>query len=144
MKDQQQGLMEEDIFQEEIPAEVSETENQIKTATQKTLPNPQKALLRFKNYVLHLKRPKIISIVTLLILIIVIYFALALLSTRKQEETPTNIITESTKPSTQVPIDSKLAEIAKRIETYNKKFDNLDSYSTKLPPPSIDLEIEFN
>ena len=141
MKDQQQGLMEEEIMTEELgqSEESQQTPDAKKTSKfqiKNLLTTTQKIAFRFK-------KPKIVTLAFLFILLITIYSALALLSKRNQQEIPSVPTVELTSPSPQASIDSKLAEITKKVENYNKKLENLDNYSTKLTPPIVDLKVEF-
>jgi len=141
MKDQQQGLMEEEIITEELgqreeSQQTPDAKKISKFQIKNLLTTTQKIALRFK-------KPKIATLVLLFIFLIAIYSALALLSKRNQQEIPSVPTVELTSPSPQASIDSKLTEITKKVENYNKKLENLDSYSSKLTPPIVDLEIEF-
>lgn len=110
------------------------------------IPTPQQqmgtALQNVKSKLPKLSRGKVLTLVILLVTLIVVILALNLMSQKQKEQ-------EVTAPD-QTPVESPQAstnpsneEIARRVNEYNAKLDNMQNYSEKLQYPIVDLEISF-
>ena len=140
MKDQEIGLMENEIVEEEnVSTPTPKTDEKTK---KKIKIYPANILGFLKSLVFSFKKPKIITLFILFASIIVIYAGLTLLSVKQKDEKPNIAKIEAESPSPQATVDPNLAQIQKRVEEYNQKLDNLAS--PKRPSaPQVDLNIKF-
>ena len=89
------------------------------------------------------KKPKIVSLIILLLTLVVISLALTLMDNKKKEEKPPEIPLEITSPTPSPSTDPSLETINKRVTLYNQKLDELEDYRKKLNYPIVDLDISF-
>ncbi|OGD88570.1 hypothetical protein A2693_03650 [Candidatus Curtissbacteria bacterium RIFCSPHIGHO2_01_FULL_40_12] len=142
MKDEQTGLMEEEILKEEekfaTPMQPDNKEDKIKS---------KRAPIRLydlaKKAALSIKRPKIITLFLLFAIILAIYTALALLASKRQPEEITQTTIETSSPSPEVVTDPALIKIANDIDNFKLELDKQEGFSSDLFPPILDLEISF-
>jgi len=126
------GPMEQEIITEE---NISEPVNQKNECPKLKLP-------KIKIH-LTLKKPKLITLVSLVGLIFVIYLGLLLLSSKGQDEIVTAPPPLTTTTSPKSLINPQFADLSKEIETYNNQLDNFRDYQKKLAPPQVQLDISF-
>src|SRR3989344_3634738 len=126
------GPMEQEIITEENISEPVNQKNE----------GPKLKLPKIKIH-LTLKKPKLITLVSLVGLIFVIYLGLLLLSSKDQDEIVTAPPPLTTTTSPKSMINPQFADLSKKIESYNNKLDNLDDYQKKLALPQVQLDISF-
>jgi len=132
MKDEQQGLMEEEIFKEE-----QEIVSDIPPKTESKIPkkNLKQITIHFteilKKIIFSAKKPKMISLIAIVLIIIVISLAFNLLSKRS----------DITLPSPQTNLDPVIAEISNKTEEFSKNINKIDIDFNKLAPPTIDYNL---
>lgn len=140
MRDQEIGLMESEIVEEEnTSTPTSKTDEKTK---KKIKIHPANILGFLKNLVFSFKKPKIITLFILFASIIVVYAGLTLLSVKQKETEPSIAKIEAESPSPQATIDPDLAQIQKRVEEYNQKLNNLTSLK-RPAAPQVNLNIKF-
>lgn len=133
MKEEEFGPIEQEIIKEEAPETNPKTSSANKVS---------QIISRISKVIFLFKKPKIITLLILVLSIIVIYFALTLLGQKQKEGSLLPKIQE-TQPSPETSQDPTLAGIAQKVQNYSKKIDNLESYRKKLMKPIVDLEINF-
>ena len=126
------GPMEQEIITEENISEPVNQKNE----------GPKLKLPKIKIH-LTLKKPKLITLVSLVGLIFVIYFGLLLLSSKDQDEIVTAPPPLTTTTSPKSLINPQFADLSKEIETYNNQLDNFRDFQKKLAPPQVQLDISF-
>ena len=132
MNSESSGPMEQEIITEEnLPNEEIEKKKDRKIKLPKI-----KIHLTFK-------KPRLITLVILVGLIVVIYLGLILLSSKDQNEivTAPPLVTTTTSPKSS--INPQFADLSKKIETYINKLDNFRDYQKKLAAPQVQLDISF-
>ena len=142
MKNFQEGLMEEEIINEEMP----ETDpSGLAPAPQKRLivKSQEKLLALLKNITGYLKKPKIITLVLLGLIAIVVYLGLNLLSRKNEEAAVDNTPKAVTSTSPQASINPKTAGITREIDNFKSKLENSPVDTAQLDPPKVDLNITF-
>ena len=132
--------MEQEIVKEE---NITPQENETAKNPPKLNVQPKKILERLKIIALHLKRPKLITIIILFSTLVVIAIALNLLSKKNQEEILSPPAIQTNSPSPQASGDISTQNITQRVKTYNSKLESLDNYQQKLQRPIVDLDISF-
>ena|SRR3989344_4065499 len=98
---------------------------------------------KLKNFLLHLKRPKPITLIILFVTVILISIALNFLSKTNKEEAVTPAAFQSGSPSPNSSVDPGTENIAQRVKVYTEKLNSLKSFQTDLPKPIVDLDISF-
>ena len=142
MKDEQQGLMEEEIFKEE-----QEIVSDIPPKTESKIPkkNLKQITIHFaeilKKIIFSAKKPKIISLIAIVLIIIVISLAFNLLSQRNEDSTFDQPRSDLTLPSPQTNLDPVIVEISNKTEEFSKNINKIDIDFNKLAPPTIDYNL---
>ena len=142
MKDEQQGLMEEEIFKEE-----QEIVSDIPPKTESKIPkkNLKQITIHFaeilKKIIFSAKKPKMISLIAIVLIIIVISLAFNLLSKRNEDSIFDQPRSDITLPSPQTNLDPVIAEISNKTEEFSKNINKIDIDFNKLAPPTIDYNL---
>lgn len=136
------GPIEEDILIEDTEEKEEESQSPKKNAAKIPKIDLQKLLLSTPNFFLKSPKKKFTALALVLGIIIVIYTGLLLLSIKnpsqnKQESEPEQ------SPKTQTQEEKTISELARKIEEYNIRLNNLDNYSQKLAQPIVNLDIGF-
>lgn len=143
MKDEQTGLMEEEILKEEEQTTAFK-QAQMEQKKKKTAKLSLQLFYNFaKKVVLGFKRPKIITLVLLFSAVVVIYTALALLASKKQPEEIIQPTVELSSPSPKTITDPTLLKIAQDVNKFKSELVKQEGFSGDLLPPILDLDISF-
>ncbi len=136
------GLMEQEIINEENTKIVPPPVQQQNQKSQTTKIQPQKIFSAFKNILISSRKPKLVTLILLFIMILVVYFALILLSQRQKEipQVP-SLTTQNFSPKTSQ--NPQVSNLNAQISAFNSKLDALDNYQKKLSLPSTELDISF-
>ncbi len=142
MKDEQTGLMEEEIAREDKLAQ----QNPKQTTPAKTKPkaiDPQAVFARTKKIILGIKRPKILTLTILFAVLLTAYTALALLASKKEPPPIAEPQLEIASPTPKQITDPRLLEIADNIEEFKTELEKQEKLTDEFLPPIIDLNISF-
>lgn len=144
MRDEQTGLMEEEILKEEDKLSSSKQSGDSgENKSKNTKFDPYELFTFFKKLALSFKKPKIITLIILFASILVIYSAFALLAAKRQPEVITQQTLEFPSPSPMEITNPGLIQIASDIDRFKQEVGKQEDFSSDLFPPIIDLEISF-
>lgn len=143
MKDEQTGLMEEEIGKEDKIASPKQPQITTDKTKNKILFGPIQLFNWAKKISLGIKRPKIITLVILFSVMVATYTALALLASKKEPPPITETAGEIPSPTPKKITDPKLIEIANEVENLKTEIDKQEAFSKDLFPPVLDLNISF-
>jgi|SRR3989344_6397191 len=144
MRDEQAGLMEEEILTEDDKlSSLKQSGDSGKNKSKNTKFDPYELFTSLKKLALSFKKPKIITLIILFASILAIYSAFALLAAKRQPEVITQQNLEFPSPSPVEISDPGLIQIASDIDKFKQEVDKQENFSSELFPPVIDLEISF-
>jgi len=134
------NMMEGDILKEEALTEPVKKPEPI-TIPKKSLPKIDPAVIKTK--ILLFRKPKLITVIVVFLLVILSFSLLIVLDVKRPKEDIVNpdVVIASPK-STSAP-DKVETEIEKNLRTYEEKVKNLDDSIGSYPPPKVDLDFEF-
>lgn len=98
-------------------------------------------LLKIQKIALTSPKQKFMTLILVLGIITVLYLGLILVSTNDQKQARQEL---EPSPETQTQTENKiLSALAKSVEEYNTRLENLDNYQKELGQPIVDLDISF-
>ena len=133
-------VMEQEITKEQEP-QLAPTP--VQEPLQKPPQEPKNYFQNLKNLILHLKKPKPITVTILFVSLVLISIGLNLLSKKNAEETPNNSSTALTSPSPTQSADPNTQNVSARVKAYSTKLDKMDNFQKNLQKPIVDLDISF-
>ena len=139
MKEEQLGVMENEILTEENRFPAEKPEENLQNSPKKP---PVSQSLR--NWFYKLRAPKPVTYIILMCLIVIIYTSLLLTAQKNTKQSPKPSPSPSTEPTPEPIEDTALNEIIRKVDAYNKNLDLLNSTTRKFEPPNIDLDINFS
>ena len=104
---------------------------------------PKNTYQKIKNTVLAIKKPKIITLIILLLTILTIYAAMSLISKKQPDQLVQMTTSEVSAPSPKSVVNPAIESLNKNLENYSKKLNSLTNFDEKLNEPIVDLEISF-
>lgn len=141
MKDQETGIMEGAIVGEEGPNGPQPEPPQ----KEQTGPKKPKFLLFSKliSFLTTWRRPKVITFIILFLIIVLVYFALILLSKKSFAIPITTRIFEEYSPTPTPSINPEIEAAKEKVELYKKDISTYTLEDTDLAIPNADLNIKF-
>lgn len=100
-------------------------------------------LQKLKTALFKIKGPKVIIIAVLVLIIIAVYLALMLASKQTAEEFANIDNLRKVSPTAQTLIDPHIVNLTNKIEAYNDKLDDAESFKKRLAKPTVELDINF-
>lgn len=136
---QDSQVMEKDILSEENLPQTAQQPPQIK---HKLAIKPSVKISLILSKMKNFKKPKLKTIIILLVAIFVVLLGLLLLSSRQsKEETKTRVKIAIASP--QVSADPQFEQTKKEVFNFNNELDSLDSELNNIKFPEIDLDVDF-
>ncbi len=140
MKEQNSGMMENDIIAEDI----SQNQEAPKIASFGNLPkllsNSKQVIEKGNKIISYLKRPKTIIIIICLLALIAVSFSLLIISLRPKAQIVPNPNFVITTPQTQYKTKNIDPELQKDLDSFSKKVEDLNSKQIDFSPPVIDFK----